>query len=172
MEHGFRIDGRCFFGGPDKDWGQTGGINAGVMLFAPDAAMHQRALCEVEAPSHPERIAGAGPEQDYLSRFFAPHWTHLTSLSFTTFNCIISTLGWKQLCRIIRACIGATLNLIIPRRSLTFEMDHGCTAPACHRIAMRCQFSSRRFPARSWGASHEEAPCLHSGRLFFGMIAQ
>ena len=79
-EHGYRIDGRCFFGGPDNDWGQTGGINAGVMLLAPDAEIHQRALREVEAPSHPERIAGAGPEQDYLSRLFAHEWKHLSVL--------------------------------------------------------------------------------------------
>ena len=79
-EHGYRIDGRCFFGGPDDDWGQTGGINAGVMLLAPDAVIHQRALREVEAPSHPERIAGAGPEQDYLSRLFAHDLKHLSVL--------------------------------------------------------------------------------------------
>ena len=79
-EHGFPIDGRCFFGGHDANWGQTGGINAGVMLLAPDAVVYQRALQEVKAPSHPERIAGAGPEQDYLSRFFAAHWTHISVL--------------------------------------------------------------------------------------------
>jgi hypothetical protein len=79
-EHGFPIDGRCFFGGPDDNWGQTGGINAGVMMLAPDSSLHTRALQEVQAPMHPERIPGAGPEQDYLSRFFAPYWTHLSVL--------------------------------------------------------------------------------------------
>ena len=79
-EHGFPIDGRCFFGGPDVDWGQTGGINAGVMILAPDSSLHARALQEVQTPLHPERIAGSGPEQDYLSRFFAPYWTHLSVL--------------------------------------------------------------------------------------------
>ena len=78
MEHGFPIDGRCFFGGAGVDWVQIGGINAGVMLLAPDDVVHQRMLREVEAISHPERIAGAGPEQDYLSRYFAPHWHHLS----------------------------------------------------------------------------------------------
>lgn len=80
VEHGFSIDGRCFFGGHDAGWLQTGGINAGVMLFAPDAVIHARALSEVRVPCHPERIAGAGPEQDYLSRLFAPDWTHLSVL--------------------------------------------------------------------------------------------
>lgn len=78
--HGHAIDGRCFFGGPDDDWGQMGGINAGVMLFAPDAKLHERALQEVTSSLHPERIAGPGPEQDYLSRFFASTWTHLSVL--------------------------------------------------------------------------------------------
>ena len=61
-EHGFPIYGRCFFGGPDADWGQTGGINAGVKILAPDSSLHARALYEVQAPMHPERIPGGGPE--------------------------------------------------------------------------------------------------------------
>ena len=76
--HGIKVDGRLFFGGSDVDWGQTGGINAGVMLLAPNWSDYQRALREVCAPTHPERIPGAGPEQDYLSRFYAPHWTHIS----------------------------------------------------------------------------------------------
>ena len=79
-EHGFKIDGKCFFGGAHEDWMQTGGINAGVMVLAPDSVLHARALREVTAPIHPERIPGAGPEQDYLSRFFAPDWTHVSVL--------------------------------------------------------------------------------------------
>ena len=39
--------------------------------------MHRLALDEVSAERHPERIPGGGPEQDYLSRLFAPHWTHI-----------------------------------------------------------------------------------------------
>ena len=78
IEQGYPIDGRCFFGGPNDDWGQTGGINAGVMLLRPDSNIYARALHEVQAPSHPKRISGSGPEQDYLSRFFAPYWSHLS----------------------------------------------------------------------------------------------
>merc|ERR1712008_307499 len=36
------------------------------------------ALREVQAPFHPERIPGNGPEQDYLSRLFAPCWAHIS----------------------------------------------------------------------------------------------
>ena len=101
MEHGFPIDGRCFFGGADVDWVQTGGINAGVMLLAPDAGVHQRMLREVEAISHPERIAGAGPEQDYLSRYFAPHWHHLSVM----YNCQLHHI-WYGLDSAVREYTG------------------------------------------------------------------
>ena len=36
------------------------------------------ALREVQTELHPERIPGAGPEQDYLTRLFIPHWTHIS----------------------------------------------------------------------------------------------
>ena len=82
--HGTPIDGRRFFaservqhGNGAYEWGQQGGINAGVMLLEPNAKIHERALKEVSLQVHPERIPGAGPEQDYLSRFFAPSWTHI-----------------------------------------------------------------------------------------------
>lgn len=83
-QHGALIDGRRFFAPEileDDDnayeWGQHGGINAGVMLFEPDAALHARTLREVRTKIHPERIPGNGPEQDYLSRLFAPSWSHI-----------------------------------------------------------------------------------------------
>ena len=82
--HGARIDGRNFFApayvDPDSqvyEWGQAGGINAGVMVLAPSTKMHRQVLHEVSTAIHPERIPGAGPEQDYLSRLFAPDWTHI-----------------------------------------------------------------------------------------------
>jgi len=85
LPHGSRIDGRRFFAGETLDegsgayvWGQCGGINAGVMLLEPSLELHQRALQEVSLTVHPERIPGAGPEQDYLSRLFAPSWTHIS----------------------------------------------------------------------------------------------
>ncbi|CAJ1373829.1 unnamed protein product [Effrenium voratum] len=73
-EHGERVDGRRFFGGEDeKDypWGQTGGINAGVILLQPDGDVFKQMHKEVTCKNHPCHIAGNGPEQDYLSRFFA-----------------------------------------------------------------------------------------------------
>ena len=83
--HGARIDGRCFFAGEDLEpgsdvyeWGQGSGINAGVMLLQPDAKLHARVLKEVQMPFHPERIPGNGPEQDYLSRLYAPYWTNIS----------------------------------------------------------------------------------------------
>eukprot|EP00747_Dinoflagellata_sp_TGD_P013972 gnl/TRDRNA2_/TRDRNA2_123061_c1_seq1.p1 gnl/TRDRNA2_/TRDRNA2_123061_c1~~gnl/TRDRNA2_/TRDRNA2_123061_c1_seq1.p1 ORF type:complete len:313 (+),score=54.74 gnl/TRDRNA2_/TRDRNA2_123061_c1_seq1:66-941(+) len=48
------------------------------MLLAPDAELYERVLREVKAPQHPEHIAGNGPEQDYLSRLFAPYWRHIS----------------------------------------------------------------------------------------------
>eukprot|EP00973_Karenia_brevis_P014340 1953121-Karenia_brevis.AAC.1 len=82
--HGDDIEGWRFFAGEeDSDnanyyaFGQHGGINAGVMLLAPNKETYHRALREVTQFLHPERIPGAGPEQDYLSRLFAPHWTHI-----------------------------------------------------------------------------------------------
>lgn len=84
-DHGARIDGRNFFApgridDPDSqvyEWGQCGGINAGVMVLAPSARRHRQVLHEVSTMIHPERIPGNGPEQDYLSRLFAPDWTHI-----------------------------------------------------------------------------------------------
>eukprot|EP00929_Paragymnodinium_shiwhaense_P000412 TRINITY_DN100663_c0_g1_i1.p1 TRINITY_DN100663_c0_g1~~TRINITY_DN100663_c0_g1_i1.p1 ORF type:complete len:650 (-),score=78.16 TRINITY_DN100663_c0_g1_i1:13-1962(-) len=80
---GTRINGRTFFVG-DKDvedviyaWCQGGGINAGVMLLRPEAHTYERVLREVTADYHPERIPGSGPEQDYISRLYAPSWRHM-----------------------------------------------------------------------------------------------
>ena len=85
MPHGSPIDGRRFFAGSQGsswqedfyEWSQVGGINAGVVLLAPNEWMHRLAVDEVSAARHPERIPGSGPEQDYLSRLYAPRWTHI-----------------------------------------------------------------------------------------------
>ena len=100
-KHGEPIDGRFFFGGsrPGYDyhspywsspeswgetvhgpwsWGQATGINAGVMLFRPDLETLKLCLSEVTDGTHPEHIPGGGPEQDYLSRFFAGEWRHIS----------------------------------------------------------------------------------------------
>lgn len=77
-EHGALIDGRLWFCGQDYGWAQSGGINAGVMLLAPNSAVFARTLQEVRSPLHPEHIAGSGPEQDYLSRLYANCWHHIS----------------------------------------------------------------------------------------------
>ena len=73
-QHGTSVDGRSFFAGEghgEYSWFQGGGINAGVILLQPDQWIFERMLAEVYSDLHPEHIAGAGPEQDYLTRFFA-----------------------------------------------------------------------------------------------------
>ena len=63
-------------------WGQSGGINAGVILLQPDHYLFQQMLSEVSSKNHPCHVAGSGPEQDYLSRFFAARkespWHHIS----------------------------------------------------------------------------------------------
>merc|ERR1719242_1514282 len=80
-QHGKPIDGRCFFRGEDDDefpWGQAAGINAGVMLWQPHWRTYQRMLFDVTCEEHPAHVPGNGPEQDYLSRFWADApWTHI-----------------------------------------------------------------------------------------------
>ena len=90
-DQGFPIDCRGFFGG-DRGWCETNGVNtnyawcqmngvnAGVMLLRPNIETYNLVMHEVETVHHPERIACPGPEQDYLSRFFAAHWKHLSVL--------------------------------------------------------------------------------------------
>lgn len=84
--HGERIDGKRFFGGGwsepsygtwGNSWGQSSGINAGVMVLEPDLKVLEQCLAEVRDPKHPEHIQGNGPEQDYLSRFYASDWHHI-----------------------------------------------------------------------------------------------
>eukprot|EP00439_Symbiodinium_sp_Y106_P074217 s1939_g14.t1 len=83
LGHGEPVDGRVFFLGADKSmprwsWGQGTGINAGVMLWQPDQAVLDQMLDELTEPNHPEHVKGNGPEQDYLSRFWADApWTYI-----------------------------------------------------------------------------------------------
>ncbi|CAE7568867.1 unnamed protein product [Symbiodinium pilosum] len=83
LGHGQMVDGRRFFLGTDKSmprwsWGQGTGINAGVMLWRPDQAVLDQMLDELTEPNHPEHVKGNGPEQDYLSRFWADApWTYI-----------------------------------------------------------------------------------------------
>lgn len=78
--HGDRIQGQYFFGGSRPghwSWGQSSGINAGVMVLEPSEETSQQCLAEVADSSHPEHVRGNGPEQDYLSRFFASEWSQV-----------------------------------------------------------------------------------------------
>ncbi len=83
--HGAPVDGCRFFGTEeyqDYPWGQSGGINAGLILLQPDYYVFQQMLSEVTCKNHPCHVAGSGPEQDYLSRFFAARredpWHHIS----------------------------------------------------------------------------------------------
>ncbi|CAK0828720.1 unnamed protein product [Prorocentrum cordatum] len=77
-DHGTELDGRFFF--PPEQWNEPhGGINAGVMLLRPDQHVHDRMEQEVADKWHPEHIYAYGPEQEYLSRFFADRWTQVSS---------------------------------------------------------------------------------------------
>eukprot|EP00928_Gymnodinium_smaydae_P078901 TRINITY_DN62958_c0_g1_i1.p1 TRINITY_DN62958_c0_g1~~TRINITY_DN62958_c0_g1_i1.p1 ORF type:complete len:795 (+),score=172.44 TRINITY_DN62958_c0_g1_i1:68-2386(+) len=82
IKHGETIDGTFFFSGRDPgsqwSWGQGTGINAGVMLWQPDLDVFAEMMSELSEPNHPEHCTGNGPEQDYLSRFWADApWTHI-----------------------------------------------------------------------------------------------
>mmetsp|Transcript_136354 Transcript_136354/g.221895 ORF Transcript_136354/g.221895 Transcript_136354/m.221895 type:complete len:398 (-) Transcript_136354:47-1240(-) len=48
------------------------------MLLEPSLETLDQFLKEVRDPLHPEHIRGTGPEQDYLSRYFAGDWTHIS----------------------------------------------------------------------------------------------
>lgn len=75
------LKGDGFFSGKDDSkwcWGQGSGINAGVMLWQPNEAVFQSMHDEITDPKHPEHCRGNGPEQDYLSRYWADApWTHI-----------------------------------------------------------------------------------------------
>ena len=84
-QHGAKVDGSDFFATEDYQdypWGQAGGINAGLILLQPDNHVFQEMLREVTCKDHPCHVAGSGPEQDYLSRFFAAQkespWHHIS----------------------------------------------------------------------------------------------
>ena len=85
FNHGDKVDGDRFFGAEnyhDYPWGQSGRINAGLILLQPDHGVFERMLSEVTCKNHPCHVAGSGPEQDYLSRFFAAQrespWHHIS----------------------------------------------------------------------------------------------
>ena len=76
--HGSAVDGRRFFVGDvvqehrrQYGWCQSGGINAGVILLRPCQFTLDVMISECSAELHPEHLPSPGPEQDYLTRFFA-----------------------------------------------------------------------------------------------------
>ncbi|CAE8717900.1 unnamed protein product [Polarella glacialis] len=83
LKTGDPLEGRVFFLGKDASspkwsWGQGTGINAGVMLWQPDQKVFEDMMNEIEEPNHPEHCKGNGPEQDYLSRYWADApWKHI-----------------------------------------------------------------------------------------------
>ncbi|CAJ1360607.1 unnamed protein product [Effrenium voratum] len=82
-KHGDDLDGGTFFSGREPgqlhSWGQGTGINAGVMLLAPSAPDFAQMQEELLEPYHPAHARGNGPEQDYLSRFYADRpWRHIS----------------------------------------------------------------------------------------------
>ena len=82
--HGERVDGGFMFSKEDAEdypWGQGGGINAGVILLKPCSKTFAQMLLEVTSEIHPEHVPGSGPEQDYLSRFFARSGTPWHSIN-------------------------------------------------------------------------------------------
>mmetsp|Transcript_107590 Transcript_107590/g.343321 ORF Transcript_107590/g.343321 Transcript_107590/m.343321 type:complete len:295 (-) Transcript_107590:107-991(-) len=94
-KHGAGIDGRSFF--PTEQWNEPhGGINAGVMLLEPDAQVHAQMEREVVDDWHPEHIHSYGPEQEYLSRFYADRWTHISvGHNFQLYRLDPSRSFWK-----------------------------------------------------------------------------
>ena len=77
-EHGERMHTRGWFGGQKEGWWQLGGINGGLLLLKPNMKDFEQMRTEVSASHHPERVAGNGPEQDYLSRYYASEWHHIS----------------------------------------------------------------------------------------------
>lgn len=84
--HGERVPYQAIWEHPSRREGdelpphqQASGINAGVVLLEPDAAVFAQMEAEVRDWSHPEHYATYMPEQEYLSRFYGTfdRWTHL-----------------------------------------------------------------------------------------------
>ena len=72
--HGMKVDGHFMFrteDDPKWPWEQGGGINAGVILLEPCSKTFHQMISEVTSEVHPAHVPAGGPEQDYLSRFFA-----------------------------------------------------------------------------------------------------
>lgn len=53
------------------------------MLLPTDEKLFLQMVADIKCDTHPEHVGGSGPEQDYLSRFYADRWRHVDqSLNF------------------------------------------------------------------------------------------
>ncbi|CAD7949342.1 unnamed protein product [Amoebophrya sp. A120] len=81
--HGAQIDASYWSFGPrgksdrEPGWGQSGGINAGTMLFTPSEDLFRKIAGNIKDENYPGHIEGNAVEQDYISRFFGDWWHHL-----------------------------------------------------------------------------------------------
>ncbi|KAF4662945.1 hypothetical protein FOL46_005062 [Perkinsus olseni] len=86
-------------------WGNSTGVNAGIMLLAPDTTELEGMIEEITDDTHPEHCYCNGPEQDYLSRYY-PQWRHIScrynfQLHHLYFHCMDSpfyhNIEWNTL---------------------------------------------------------------------------
>ena len=47
------------------------------MVLKPNLHTLEHMLKEILDHDHPSHICGTGPEQDYLSRYYVDHWSHI-----------------------------------------------------------------------------------------------
>ena len=69
--------GDQFFSG-SPFWGVGTGINGAVLLIRPAAEDYGNLMAQAEDERHPAHGPGPAPDQDFLSRFFAGRWHHLS----------------------------------------------------------------------------------------------
>ena len=71
------------------------------MLLRSCERMYLRALREISQDLHPPHSPGAGPEQDYLSRLYAPYWHHIPQYNFQLRHVLLalesSLCYWNEL---------------------------------------------------------------------------
>ena len=75
--HGEWLRGDQFFSG-SPFWGVGTGINGAVLLIRPAAEDYGNLMAQAEDDRHPAHGPGPAPDQDFLSRFFAGRWHHLS----------------------------------------------------------------------------------------------
>lgn len=151
LKTGTPIDGRQFFMGQDPtkwSWGQGTGINAGVMLWQPDADIFDEMQAEIIEPNHPSHVKGNGPEQDYLSRYWADApWSHIS----VAYNFQLHQMFFS----LHPDCIGKVERSILPQTPDKIKIVHfsgESTAKPWHRV-LDPSFASF-WPSRSRDAEY------------------